>query len=115
MRKTLAVLLLASSASPAFAATAIPPILTGAPTAADINKRCDWFVAESTRQRSALEASRGTATVAATLAAFDRLTEVIGAGQGEAGFYREVSITPEAREAGEKCEVRMPPANSPRA
>ena len=107
MRKTLSVLLLCSSASPAFAATAIPPILTGAPTAAEINKRCDWFVTESTRQRTALEASKGAANVATTLTAFDRLTEVIGAGQGEAGFYREVSITPEAREAGEKCEVRM--------
>ena len=107
MRKTLAVLLLASCASPAFAAPAIPPILTGAPTAAQIDKRCDWFVAESERQRTALEASKGAASVATTLAAFDKLTEVIGAGQGEAGFYREVSITPEAREAGEKCEVRM--------
>ncbi|HEX7929761.1 MAG TPA: M3 family metallopeptidase, partial [Sphingomicrobium sp.] len=28
-------------------------------------------------------------------------------GSGEAGFYREVAITPDAREAGAKCEVRM--------
>ena len=107
MRKTLAVLLLASSGSPAFAAPAIPPILTGAPTAADINKRCDWFVSESTRQRTALEASKGAATVANTLAAYDQLSRALGDGSGEAGFYREVAVTPEAREAGEKCEVRM--------
>ena len=97
MHKTLAVLLLGSSVSPAFAATTIPPILTGAPGAAEINKRCDWFVAESTRQRAALEAAKGTATVATTLAAYDQLYRVIGDGNGEAGFYREVSITPESR------------------
>ena len=107
MHKTLAVLLLGSSVSPAFAATTIPPILTGAPGAPEINKRCDWFVAESTRQRAALEAAKGTATVATTLAAYDQLYRVIGDGNGEAGFYREVSITPESREAGEQCEVRM--------
>ncbi len=107
MRKTLAVLLLGSSVSPAFAATTIPPILTGAPTAAQVNKRCDWFVSESTKQRTALEASKGAAAVGTTLAAFDNLSRVIGDGTGEAGFYREVAVTPEAREAGEKCEVRM--------
>jgi len=107
VRKTFAVLLLASSASPLFAAPAIPPILTGVPTAAEINKRCDWFASESERQRTALEKSTGPATVETTLAAFDKLGEVIGNGGGEAGFYREVSMTPEARAAGEKCEVRM--------
>lgn len=109
MSKTFTMLLVGSSlaGSPALAATVIPPILTGAPTAAEINKRCDWFVTESTKQRTALEASKGAATVASTLSAYDRLSDVIGSGQGEAGFYREVAITPEAREAGEKCEVRM--------
>ena len=109
MSKTFTMLLVGSSlaGSPAFAATVIPPILTGAPTAAEINKRCEWFVTESTKQRTALEASKGAATVPTTLSAYDRLTDLIGSGQGEAGFYREVAITPEAREAGEKCEVRM--------
>jgi len=88
VRKTFAVLLLASSASPLFAAPAIPPILTGVPTAAEINKRCDWFASESERQRTALEKSTGPATVETTLAAFDKLGEVIGNGGGEAGFYR---------------------------
>lgn len=107
MRKTLAVLLLGTVTSPALAAPSILPILTGVPTAAEINKRCDYFAAESQRLRTALEASKGTANVATTLAAFDRITEVIGNGSGEAGFYREVAITPDAREAGAKCEVRM--------
>jgi len=107
VRKTLAVLLLGSSFSPAFAAPAVPPILTGAPTAAEIDKRCDWFVSESERQRIALEKSTGPATVETTLMAYDKLSEVIGDGSGEAGFYREVALTPEARSAGEKCEVRM--------
>ena len=107
MRKTLAALLLGSTVSPAIAATSIPPILTGVPTAAEINKRCDWFVGESERQRTALEKSTGPATVEGTLTAYDKLAEVIGDGSGEAGFYREVALTPEARSAGEKCEVRM--------
>lgn len=52
MSKTFTTLLVGSSlaGSPAFAATVIPPILTGAPTAAEINKRCEWFVTESTKQ-----------------------------------------------------------------
>jgi thimet oligopeptidase len=86
---------------------AIPPILTGAPSAAAINKRCDWFVAQSTTMRTALERSKGKASVATTLAAYDKINELIGDGSGEAGFYREVSPTAASREAGGKCEVRM--------
>jgi thimet oligopeptidase len=86
---------------------AIPPILTGAPSAAAINKRCDWFVAQSTAMRTALERSKAKASVATTLAAYDKINELIGDGSGEAGFYREVSPTAASREAGGKCEVRM--------
>lgn len=110
MRKSFAMVLAGSSlfACPAIAAPfAIPPILTGAPSAAAINRRCDMFVARSTAMRKALEKSTGRASVATTLIAFDRLSEVIGAGGGEAGFYREVATTAASRAAGEKCEVRM--------
>jgi thimet oligopeptidase len=86
---------------------AIPPILTGAPSAAAINKRCDWFVAQSTAMRTGLERSKAKASVATTLAAYDKINELIGDGSGEAGFYREVSPTAASREAGGKCEVRM--------
>ena len=110
MRKFPVMMLLGSSmlGSTALAApVAVPPILTGSPTAAQINQRCDWFVARSTALRKALETSKGKATVGTTLAAYDKLGEVIGDGAGEAGFYREVGTTAAARTAGQNCETRM--------
>jgi len=110
MRKSVASLLVAAS----FVATAtnaapvaIPPILTGAPSAAQINARCDWFVKQSTSLRKALETSKAKPSTATTLAAYDKLNELINDGSGEVGFYRQVSPTAASREAGEKCEVRM--------
>ena len=57
--------------------------------------------------RTALETSKAQPSVATTLAAYDRLSELLGDGFGEAGFYRQVSPTAASRDAGEKCEVRM--------
>lgn len=85
----------------------IPPVLTGAPTAAQINKRCDYYVAQSTAMRTALEKSAGPATVNTTLRKYDRLVELLGDAGGEAGMYREVAMTAPARDAGQKCEVRI--------
>ena len=110
MLRSLAPLLAASClfATAAQAApVAIPPILTGAPSAAAINHRCDMLVARSTALRTALEKAEGKASVATTLTAFDRLSEVINDGNGEASLYRQVSPTAASRTAGEKCEVRM--------
>jgi len=110
MRKSVASLLVAASfvATAANAApVAIPPILTGAPSAAQINARCDWFVKQSTSLRKALETSKAKPSTATTLAAYDKLNELINDGSGEVGFYRQVSPTAASREAGEKCEVRM--------
>jgi thimet oligopeptidase len=110
MRKSVAPLLAASCliASAANAATAvIPPILTGTPSAAQINARCDWFVAHSAALRTALEGSRVKPGVATTLAAYDQLNRLIGDGSAESSFYRQVSPSAASREAGEKCEVRM--------
>ena len=98
---------LLSSNAMAAPSAAIPPILIGTPTAAQINQRCAMFVSRSTAMRSELEKSKGTATVATTLAAYDKLIEALNDGQGEAGFYRQVSPTAASREAAEKCEVRM--------
>ena len=89
------------------APAAVPPILTGAPTAAQINQRCNMMVARSTAMRTALERAKGQASVATTLAAYDRLTEIIFDGGLEGTLYREVGKTAAARSAGEKCEVRM--------
>src|SRR5690242_15493327 len=78
---------------------AIPPILIGTPTAAQINQRCGMLVGRSTAMRTALEKSTGAASVGATLTAYDKLVEVISDGQGEAGFYRQVSPSAASREA----------------
>ena len=95
-------------ASPGMAAQPlIPPVLTGAPTAAQINQRCDYFVARSAALRKALEHETGPATVNGTLRKYDRLSELLGDASGESAMYREVAITPEARAAGQKCEVRI--------
>jgi len=95
-------------ASPGMAAQPlIPPVLTGAPTAAKINQRCDYFVARSAALRKALEHETGPATVNGTLRKYDRLSELLGDASGESAMYREVAITPEAGAAGQKCEVRI--------
>lgn len=111
MRKVHALLLAGSvlQSIPAYSAAppAIPPILTGAPTAAQIDQRCNMWVARSTAMRGALERTSGPATVATTLTAYDRLAETLLDGVQEASLYREVAITPAARTAGENCEVRM--------
>jgi len=116
VRQFHALLLLGStilgSAASAAPLPAIPPILTGAPSAAAINARCNWFVARSTAMRTALERSKAKPSVATTLAAYDKINELISDGSGEAGFYREVSPMAASREAGGKCEVRMASENT---
>ena len=111
MRKSVAPLLAAScliaTAASAATKTAIPPILTGTPSAAAINARCNWYVARSTALRTALERSKAKPSLATTLTAYDQLSELLSDGAGEVGLYRQVSPTAASREAGEKCEVRM--------
>ena len=53
------------SPSAGAAVTPIPPILTGAPTAAAIKQRCDLFINRIKAERAKLESERGAATVAA--------------------------------------------------
>ena len=110
MRKSIGVLLSASflvGTAAHAAPSAIPPILTGAPSAAAIKARCDWFVARSTAMRTTLERSRVSPTLATTLVPYDQLSALLASGSGEAGFYRQVSPTDASREAAEQCEVRM--------
>ena len=99
--------ILSSAAATAAAPSAVPPILTGAPSAAAINARCDWFVERSTAMRGALERSTTRPAISTTLAAYDRLNELLQDGNGEAGFYRQVSPAADSREAGERCEGQM--------
>ena len=109
MRASQALLLLGSTllSSAANAAPLVPPMLTGAPTAAAIKARCDMGVARSTAMRKALETSKGTPTVGTTLLAYDKLQELIGDIAGESTIYRQVSPTAASRSAGEQCEVRI--------
>ena len=103
------VLLLGSSvlATAAVAAPISPPILTGAPSAAAINQRCDMFVNRSTAMRKALETSKAAPSVNTTLTAYDHLYQLLSDASGESTLYREVSPTAASRTAGEKCEVRI--------
>jgi thimet oligopeptidase len=108
MRLNVGLLLAASClGSAATAAPLVPPMLTGAPSAAAIKARCDMAVARSTAMRKALETSKGTPTLETTLLAFDKLQELIGDVAGESTIYRQVSPTAASRSAGESCEVRM--------
>lgn len=85
----------------------VPPILAGSPSAAEIDQRCDYWVAESTRLRTELEKETGPATIDKTLLTFDRLNEALFNATLESILYREVSTSAESRTAGEKCEVRI--------
>lgn len=89
------------------ATNAIPPVLTGAPSAAAINQRCNYYVQRSTAMRTALEHERGPASIETTLRQFDRLNELLQDANGEATLYRQVSPTAASRQAGENCEVRI--------
>jgi thimet oligopeptidase len=108
--KTLKSLLFAGSClvgSGALAAPiSIPPILTGVPTAAQINARCSQTVARSTAMRTMLERQKGAASVGRTLQAYDDIINLLGGASGEASLYRETGATAAARTAGENCEVR---------
>jgi thimet oligopeptidase len=92
-------------ASGATAAPAIPPTLTGSPTAAQINERCAWFITNLSQMREALEKSTGKPGVETTLRDFDAFQEMLNASFGESTLWREVAMSAESREAGQKCEV----------
>lgn len=87
--------------------TPIPPILTGAPTAAQIKQRCDQFIGRINAERAALESEKGAATVNKTLRTYDNLSDLVGAASGEATLFREVATTAASRDAGQECEVRL--------
>ena len=93
----------AASAAPLTPANILPSLTS----AAAIDQRCEMYVARSTAMRAALETSKAKPTIATTLTAYDRLSQLLGEASGEAGFYREVAPNAAAREAGEKCEVRI--------
>lgn len=87
--------------------TPIPPILTGAPSAAQIKQRCNLFVNRINAERAALEGEKGAATVNRTLRTFDNLSDLVSAASGEATLFREVATNAASRDAGQECEVRL--------
>ncbi|MFL6734599.1 MAG: M3 family metallopeptidase [Sphingomicrobium sp.] len=89
------------------AAVSIPPILTGAPSAAAIKQRCDLFINRITAERTKLESEKGAATVNKTLRSYDNISDLLSAASGEATLFREAAANSASRDAGQKCEVRL--------
>ncbi|GAA4006538.1 M3 family metallopeptidase [Sphingomonas humi] len=87
-------------------AQALPPVLTGAPTAAAVNARCNELLTRSANLRKQLEATAKASGLAA-LQQFDMLVNVLYAASGEAGLYREVLVDKAARDAAQDCEVKV--------
>src|SRR5690606_21764408 len=111
MRNTIATALLAATAlaGPARADVleTMGPILATAPDAATLNAKCDRYVAAIERHKTALEGETGAATIDGTLARYDALTALIGAGSGEFTLYQQVMADQERRDAGAACQVRL--------
>lgn len=107
MRHYLPVLLAGSCLLTSTAIAVPPPILSGSPSAAQVNERCDWFIKNISAARDALEKTSGPATVDSALADFDQIYELISAGLGESTFWRQVAIGADTRDAAQKCEVAI--------
>lgn len=85
-------------------AQTLPPILSGAPTAAAVTARCNEMLGRSAALRTKLEAPGSSATA---LQQFDDLLNVLIGANGEAGLYREVLVDEAARSAAQDCEVKV--------
>ncbi|UUR09032.1 hypothetical protein [Sphingomonas glaciei] len=85
-------------------AQGLPPILTGAPTAAAVSARCTEMLTRSAALRKALEAPGKSASA---LQQFDDLLNVLIGASGEATLYREVLVDDAARTAAQDCEVKV--------
>ncbi|MCB2066943.1 MAG: Zn-dependent oligopeptidase [Erythrobacter sp.] len=72
-----------------------------------ITAKCDQYVNAIEERRTALEAAQGAATVDTTLVNYDQMIALIGAGLGEFELYQQVMDTPELRDAGGACSVRL--------
>src|SRR5690606_27350631 len=111
MRNTIATALLAATAlaGPARAEVleTMGPILATASDAATLNAKCDRYVAAIEQHKAALEGETGAATIDGTLARYDALTALIGAGSGEFTLYQQVMADQERRDAGAACQVRL--------
>ncbi|OYX66562.1 MAG: hypothetical protein B7Y88_01600 [Sphingomonadales bacterium 32-64-17] len=82
-------------------------ILTDAADPAQIDAKCDHYMAAIEARRAALEQGTEPASVETTLVAYDQMKALINAGQGEFTLYQQVMATPELRNAGAACQVRL--------
>ncbi len=89
-------------------AQGIGPVPTGAPSAAATEQRCNAIVTQAAALRTQLEApGAGRRSAPSSLKQYDRLLQVLGEGNAEAGLMREVLDDAAARTAAQACEVRL--------
>jgi thimet oligopeptidase len=82
-------------------------IITAPESPATLAAKCDIYINEVEARRSALVQANTPPSIETTLVQFDRLMILLRAGGGEFALYRQVMGTPELREAGAECEVRL--------
>ncbi|WP_191229039.1 M3 family metallopeptidase [Aurantiacibacter xanthus] len=82
-------------------------ILTDAEDPAQIEAKCDRYMDAIEARRALLESATDAPTIQTTLVAYDQMKALINAGQGEFTLYQQVLGTPELRNAGAACQVRL--------
>ncbi len=118
VRLSLAAVLLAGTALPAFAADTAAPTESEATaflaksmmteTSPDaITARCDAAIDLANREKAALEARKGPATMKRDFQAYDTLQLVIGDVSSEMGLILEVSPIKGVRDAAEACVPKL--------
>ncbi len=117
MKKIVATTLLATTciALPAHANEArdvMGSIIVDPGTPAVLDAKCDSYVAAIEARRDLLQAASGDATFDNTLVPFDEALGLVNAGLGEFSLYQQVLLTPELRDAGGACMVRLTSINS---
>ena len=83
------------------------PIMAQAESAQVITAKCDMYIGAIEQRLDSISASRGAPSVDETLVAYDEMTALLNAAQGEMSLYREVMLDAERRDAGAACEVRL--------
>jgi thimet oligopeptidase len=118
IRISLAAALLAGTAVPAFAAAATAPTeaeataflarsMTTETSPDAINARCDAAIDLANREKAALEAHKGAATLKRDFQAYDTLQLVMGDVSNEMGLIMQVSPVKAVRDAAEACVPKI--------
>ncbi len=87
-------------------------VLTDAANPAEIEAKCDTYMGAIAARRALLENGDGEPSIETTLAAYDQMKALINAGEGEFTLYQQVLGTPELRNAGAACQVRLSTVDS---